>query len=502
MKDSFWIDCFKTKNYPSLDENLNIDVCIIGGGITGISCAYHLIKNNLKVCILEKDKIMKKTSGHTTAKITSQHGLIYKYLFDSYGKDYAKKYLESNQEAISNIKNIIDLENIDCDFEYQNNYIYTTDINNVKKIKDEIQTLDKLDFNTRFLDKINLPISDVKGAIEFNHQAQFNPMKYAEGLCDYITNHSGLIFENSKVMDIDKSGNKYKIFSNEKTVTAKYVIIATRYPVINFPGFHFLKMYSEMSNIVAAETSLPLFKGMYLNSDMPTYSFKTAVYNGKRILLVGGFNHKTGAKIDLSNSYTLLEEKTRQLYPDAKILYKWNTHDSISLDKIPYIGEFSIFYPNVYVATGFKKWGMTTSNVAANIITDKILGKENIYSKIYNSRRLHPIKNRKELGNMIKESSYSLFFNKLDLPKATPKDIEPGEGKIVNDNGKKVGIYKDENGNEYRIIPKCMHLGCELSWNNLDKTWDCPCHGSRYTFEGKLIYGPSKKDLKKEDHFS
>ena len=495
--NSFWINNFKSKSHPTLDKDLNVDVCIIGGGITGISCGYYLSKNNLKVCILEKDKIMEKTSGHTTAKITSQHGLIYKYLFDYYGKEYAKKYLDSNQKAITDIKNIIDLENIECDFEFQNNYVYTTDANSVKKIKDEAQILEKLNFDARILDKISLPISDVKAVIEFNHQAQFNPVKYAEGLCDFITDHSGLIFEDSKVMEIKKIGNKYNIFANNCIVSAKYVIVATRYPIINFPGFHFLKMYSETSNLIAVETNSSLFKGMYININVPTYSFKTAICNGKRILLVGGFNHKTGAKIDLSNSYNLLEQKAKELYPDSKVLYKWNTHDSVSLDKIPYIGDFSHLYPNVYVATGFKKWGMTTSNVAANIITDKILNKENLYAEIYDSKRLRPIKNRKELGNIIKETSHSLIFNKFDLPAATPKDVEAGEGKIVNNNGRKIGIYKDENGKEFKIIPKCMHLGCELSWNDLDKTWDCSCHGSRYTFEGKLIYGPSKKDLKR-----
>ena len=494
--NSFWIENFKNKNYQSLKEDLNVDVCIIGGGLTGISCAYYLTKNNLKVCILEKDKIMEKTSGHTTGKITSQHGLFYKYLFDSYGKECGKKYEESNQEAITNIKNIIDTENIECDFEFQNSYVYTTDANSVKKIKDEVETLKKLDFDARLLDKINLPISNVKAAIEFPHQAQFNPMKYAQGLCDSITNHSGLIFEDSKVIKVDKNGNEYKIFSNGHTITAKYLIVATRYPIINFPGFHFLKMYSESSYLIGVETASPLFQGMYINNDVPTFSFRTAIYKGKRILLVGGMNHKTGAKIDLSDSYRVLEQKALELYPDSKVLYKWNTHDSVSLDKIPYIGDFSMLYPNVYVATGFKKWGMTSSNVAANIITDKILGKDNLYEEIYNSTRLRPVKNRKEFANMIKESSYSLLFNKFDLPAATPKDVDPGEGKIVNDNGVKVGIYKNESGKEFKVIPKCRHLGCELSWNNLDKTWDCPCHGSRYTFDGKLIYGPSKRSLK------
>lgn len=499
--NSFWINTFKSKEYPSLDKNLKVDVCIIGGGITGISCGYYLTRNNLKVCILEKDNIMQKTSGHTTAKITSQHGLIYKYLYDSYGINTAKKYLDSNQEAITNIKNIIDLENIDCDFEFENNYIYTINNNSIKKIKDEIQILKKLGYDARYLDKLSLPITNIKAAIEFNHQAQFNPIKYTQALCDYITNNNNLIFENSKVTKLKKVGTEYNIYANNKTVTAKHVIISTRYPIINFPGFHFLKMYSESSNLIAIDTSSPLFKGMYINADIPTYSFRTAIYNGKRILLIGGMNHKTGAKIDLSNSYAILEQKAKELYPDAQILHKWNTHDSISLDKIPYIGDFSNLYPNVYVATGFKKWGMTTSNVAANIIVDKILGKQNKYDEIYSATRLRPLKNRIELKNMLKESFYSLLFNKLDLPASTPKDVSNGEGKIVNHNGIKIGLYKNENGEEFKVIPKCMHLGCELSWNNLDKTWDCPCHGSRYTYDGKLIYGPSKKDLKKFDNY-
>lgn len=493
---SFWIENFKNKTYPTFNEDLSVDVCIIGGGITGISCGYYLTKNNLNVCILEKDKIMEKASGNTTAKITSQHDLFYKYLYDSYGEDVAKKYLTSNEEAILNIKNIIDLENIDCDFEYKNSYVYTTDENNVQKIKDEVQALENLNFNALFLTKIDLPISNVVAAIEFKNQAQFNPIKYASALCDIITKNSGLIFENSKVEKLEKFGNEYRVYCNGRIVTAKNVIIATRYPVINFPGFYFLKMYSEASYLIGVETASSLPNGIYINCDSPTFSFRTANLNGKRILLVGGMGHKRGAKIDLTNSYNVLEQKAKELYPDAKVLYKWNTHDSISLDKIPYIGEFSSFYPNVYVATGFKKWGMSTANVAANIISDKILGRENKYAEIYNSKRFNLIKNRKEFGNILKETSNSLIFNKFDMPKAKPKDVEPLEGKIINDNGIKIGLYKDETGSEYKVIPTCTHLGCELSWNNLDKTWDCPCHGSRYTFDGKLIYGPSKKDLK------
>ncbi len=493
---SFWKDNLEIKKYPSLTKNLNTDVCIIGGGITGISCGYYLAKNNLKVCILEKDTIMNKTSGHTTAKITAQHGLIYKYLVDSYSEDFAKKYLKSNLEAIENIKKIVDDEKINCDYEIQNSYVYTTVPSSISKIEDEFKILRKLNYKTNLLDSIDLPISNVEKAIQFENQAQFNPVKYAISLCQKIEENNGVIFEKSKVMKIKKVNNEYVIFCNGNCVKAKYIVIATRYPIINFPGFYFLKMYSETSNIIAIETEKDLFNGMYISENQPIFSFRTSIYNEKKIVLIGGTSHKTGAKIDLSNSYKILEQKANEMYPDNKILFRWNTQDSVSLDKIPYIGEFSSFYPNAYIATGFKKWGMTTSNVAANIIADEILGKKNKYSEIYNSKRLRPIKNRKELGNMIKETTYSLVLNKFDLPKAEIEDINLEEGKIVNYNDHRVGVYKDKNNNIFKVIPNCTHLGCELSWNNLDKTWDCPCHGSKYNFDGKLIYGPSCKDLK------
>lgn len=213
------------------------------------------------------------------------------------------------------------------------------------------------------------------------------------------------------------------------------------------------------------------------------------------MLLVAGFDHKTGAKIDLQDSYNYLEKVAKSMYPKCEVLYRWNTEDTIPLDKIPYIGEFSNLMPRVYVATGYKKWGMTSSNVAANIIVDKIMGNENEYEEIFKATRMEPIKNIKEVGNIVKESVYSLVLHKLEIPKETLEQIQKDHGKVVEIEGKKVGVYKDSQGNLFKVRPICMHLGCELNWNNLDKTWDCPCHGSRYTYKGELIYGPSVKNL-------
>ena len=495
--NSYWIDSVPNilKEHKSLDKDLNVDVCIVGGGITGITCAYMLSSNGFKVALLEKDLLACKTTGNTTGKITSQHGIFYKYLIDTFGHDFAKSYLDANEYALKNIKEIIKSNNIACDFSIQDAYIYTQNEADVQKIKDEVNAVNSLGFNSEFVTNISLPISNIKGAIKFPSQAQFHPRKYLTSLCEIIKNNNGKIFENSRVYDIKKEDSEYVTYTENNKVKSKYVILATRYPIINFPGFYFLKMYQEMSYIIGVETNSNLFDGMYISSGSPTLSFRTTNYNGRKLLLIAGMQHKVGAKIDLKNAYNYLEETAKNLYPDSKILYKWQTEDSISLDKIPYIGQFSELMPNMYVATGFKKWGMTSSNIAANIITDNILGDKNPYEKTFLSTRFHPIKNKQEFGNILKESTYSLVINKFKIPDESLNDVKNDEGKIIEINNEKVGVYKDNNGTVFAVKPKCTHLGCELSWNDLEKTWDCPCHGSRFDYKGINIYDPAIKNL-------
>ena len=542
---SYWIDSVKDQNkFGALEENIKTDICIIGGGLTGLNTAYNLSKYKIRTVLLEKDEICKQTSGNSTAKITSQHGLIYKYLTDSKGQDFARKYYEANENAIRNIKSIIDKEEIDCDFEYQPAYVFTQKVQDVQKIKDEVEAVNNFGGRAKFIEakdieinKLNsveyvenkeeklkisgdniekenlnlerdvvkermkqvLPIKAIAG-IEFENQAQFNPYKYGNALAKICSDSGIKIFEHSKVIDVDtEDGDEYYIITLENgcKIKSKYVVITTKYPIVNIPGFYFVKMYQSSSYAIAMQTKQRLFEGMYINSEEPTISLRTAKFGNEYLLIVVGFDHKTGAQIDLSNSYRYLEEVAKSLYPEGKIKYRWNTEDCITLDKIPYIGNFSNLWENTYVATGFNKWGITTSNIAAEIITDKILGQENEYEEIFKSTRLEPIKNIKEVTNMVKESVNSLVTKKLELPQEEANQIQNGEGKIVEVNGQKIGIYKNNEGEVYKVNPVCKHLGCELSWNNLEKTWDCPCHGSRYDFKGNLIYGPSVKNLDK-----
>lgn len=540
---SYWIDSVKENiEYKKLEENIKTDICIIGGGLTGVTTAYNLSKYKIKTVLIDKGKIGMQTSGNSTAKITSQHGLIYKYLIDSKGRDFARKYYEANEEAIKNIKNIIDSENIDCEFEYQPSYVFTQKIQDVEKIKDEVEAVNSFGGNAKLVEAHDIPINKIVGeefvekgneklkisgdniekenlnlerdiikermkqilpikamtGIKFENQAQYNPYKFITALTKICHDSGVQIYENTKAIDVDTEDNdEYYVVTldNGCKIKTKYLVVATKYPIFNIPGFYFMKMYQSTSYAIAMQTKQRLFEGMYINSEEPTISLRTAKYGDEYLLIVVGFDHKTGAEIDLSNSYKYLEEIAKNLYPDGKIKYRWNTEDCITLDKIPYIGEYSKMWENAFVATGFNKWGVTTSNIAARIITDKILGEKNEYAEIFKSTRLEPVKNIKEVTNMVKESVNSLVFKKLEIPQEEANQIQEGEGKIVEVNGQKIGIYKDKNGQIYKINPVCKHLGCELSWNNLDKTWDCPCHGSRYDYMGNLIYGPSVKDL-------
>ena len=492
--NSLWIETTKNAiNLKPMEKGEETEVCVIGAGLFGLTTAYYLTQQGKKVTVVEKGDIGEKVSGNTTGKITSQHGLFYDHLIKDYGEEYAYKYLQANEDAIKNIKNIIEKEKIECEFSEKKAYVYALNEDEVLDIEKEVDAARKIGKDAKLVTDTDLPFK-VKAAIEFDGQAQFHARKYMIGLAKSIQKENK-IYNFTTVLEVKKEGEFFTVYTDKGNIKAQYVVIATHYPIINEPGFHFLKMYQSTSYIIGIETNSKIPQGMYINDKPPIYSFRTAQYNGKEILLIGGSDHKTGEPIPDNSKYEDLERKAKQLYPDCKVLFRWNTRDCISLDKIPYIGEFSNLMTNIYIGTGFKKWGMTLSNIAAKIVTDKIMGKQNKYEEIFTSTRLKPIKNRWEMKNMLKESVESIALNKLKIESHNIESIENDNGGIIKINNDNVGIYKDKNGKIYAVKPVCTHLGCLLSWNNLDKTWDCPCHGSRFDYKGRNLYEPAIKDL-------
>ena len=493
--NSYWEEERKNHDlFEEIKEDKKVSVCIIGGGLTGLQTAYNL-SDKLDVVILEKDRICGSTSGKTTGKITSQHGVFYDYLINSQSKEFAKMYLEANEKAIQNIKDIIEKEEIECDLEEESSYVFTKQETKLDMIKNEQKAVDKLQKEkSDYVKEIELP-TEISGAIEFKNQAQFHPLKYAYGLAKAIIKNDGKIYEKTKVTDIKRENEKYVVYANKNKVIADYVVLATRYPIMNVPGYYFLKMYQSTSYAMVFDAKKKLFDGMYISYETPNVSFRTIRDGDRELLLAVGYDYKTGTE-ELRDGYQRLEVIVRKMYPDAEVLYKWTAEDCISLDKIPYIGQYSSIMKNLYIATGFNKWGVTSSNVAANIITDKILQKENKYEEIFKSTRIEPIKNRQEMGDMLKEANKSILLSRFKIPKEELDNIKIGEGKIIKIDNTKVGVYKSKTGEIYKVKPICTHLGCELYFNNIEKIWECPCHGSKFTYDGKSIEVPSNKDLK------
>lgn len=493
---SLWIETTKDDlKLNELNKNEETDICVIGAGLFGLTTAYYLSKFGKKVTVIEKGKIGEKVSGNTTGKITSQHGLFYDHLISDYGEDFARKYLEANEKAIENIKKIISKEEINCDFEEKDAYVYTTKQDEIQNIEKEVEAVKKIGKEAEFVTEIkNFPFK-IKGAIKFKNQSQFHVRKYMIGLCKSILAQNNKIYENTTAIEVEKSLDGYIVHTDKGEISANEIVLATHFPILNFPGFYFTKMYQNTSYLIAIETNQKTPEGMFIGAEEPHYSFRTAKYNGKDILLIGGSEHKTGEAVATNEKYKELEDFAKKYYQECNVLFKWNTRDCISLDKIPYIGEFSTFMKKVYVGTGFKKWGMTSSNVAACIVTDKILGKENEYEEIFNSKRIKPIKNRWEMKNMIQNTVNNLVFDKFRIEPFGIDQIENDNGAIIEKDNEILGVYKDISGKIYAVKPICSHLGCLLSWNNTDKTWDCPCHGSRFDYMGKNIYEPAIKGL-------
>ena len=495
--ESFWIKSQKNiSSSGTLSQDKHTDVCIIGGGMFGIATAYYLLKQGKRVIVLEKEEIGSKATGHTTAKITSQHGAIYAYLVDKYGVDFAKKYWMANENALHDIKQIVAENGIECGLEEQENYVYAVTEDEEEKIEKEYEALRKITDKVELVTETYLPF-EVKSAVKIKEQAQFHPLQYLNGLANKILELGGEIYTNSDCEDVKKEKDEYLCQVGKYTVHAKNVVMATHYPFLIVPGFYFAKMYQASSYVIGVDTKTDLFPGMYIRASSPVLSFRTVEDNGKRILLLGGAGHKTGKAVSEEETYGVLEEEARKLFPEAEILYKWSTRDCITLDKIPYIGEFSAMMPHVYVGTGFNKWGMTSSHVAAKIVSDKILEKVNPFEEVFEATRMHPIVNKDEVKNMVSDTVKAQVKERVKEENLTIEEMNLGTGGIVEIEGDKVGVYKDENGKLFAIKPVCTHLGCMLEWNGADKTWDCPCHGSRFSYDGKNLYDPANKNLEK-----
>lgn len=479
---SVWNSEISFKKRESLNMDIECDTVIIGGGITGLLIGYMLNSYGVESVIIEAKRICSGNTKNTTAKITAQHELIYDNLIKEFGEENAKYYAVANGKAIKKYKEIIEKESINCDFKETQAYVYS--IEETKPIEDEYNAAIKLGIDAELVDEISIPIK-IKKALKFKHQAQFNPLKFLKPISEKLT-----IYENTKATDIDIHNNI--VVTDKGFITAKHIVVTTHYPFLNIPGYYFLRMHQERSYVLALENAID-FEGMYIGIEEDGYSYRTY----KDLLLFGGINQRTGENKE-GDAYDVLRKAAKEIFPNSIEKYHWSAQDCITIDNIPYIGQYSTKTPNIYVATGFKKWGMTSSMVSAMIISDMICGNENEYAHIFSPTRFDLSASVENTANNVVKTAKNFIAEKIHLPNEYLEDVKNGEGKIINYENEKVGIYKDIKGNIHTVNTKCPHLGCELKWNADELTWDCPCHGSRFDYEGQWVGGPAKptKNLK------
>jgi glycine/D-amino acid oxidase-like deaminating enzyme/nitrite reductase/ring-hydroxylating ferredoxin subunit len=491
--ESYWIASTPRTNYPTLEKDISVDVAIVGGGLVGISTGYFLKKAGYRVAVIEADRIGQGTTGHTTAKITSQHGLKYNKIKQDMGEELARQYADANETAIRTMEEIIKTNNIECDFEHRSSYVYTHSDQYVQKIMDEANTSAALGINAHYLDTTPLPF-EVKAAVRFDNQAQFHPLKYLLSIAATIPENGSHIFEQTRAIDIHHGNPNMIITKNGHKVSANFIVIASHYPFYDGLGFYFARVYQSRSYALGVRINDKFPDGMYITAEDPTRSLRSQRYDGGEIVIVGGEHHKTGHGKDTMTHYKNLRDFAVATFNVNDIPFRWSTQDCETMDKVPFVGLHRAGVPNIYVATGFKKWGMTNSTASAMILRDLIVEGRSPWQDVYNPLRRVPAAR----AEFIKENldvAVNFVSGKL-FPRPENFDIKPGEAQHVEIEGQKVGAYKDEQGDLHIVDTTCTHLGCELQWNNAEKTWDCPCHGSRFNYEGDIVEGPAHHPLK------
>ncbi len=476
--NSIWAKEIKLKTFPVLQKDMQADTVIIGGGIAGLIAAFLLCDRGIDAVVIEKERICGGQTKNTTAKITSQHGTCYGRLIKHFGIDGASAYAKSHEEAIRRYEEIIQNLNIDCDFEILPSYLYA--VSNDKIIEDEYEAAKSIGISCKMSRHTNLPFA-VKNALVFEHQAQFHPLKFLGKIAENLK-----IYEDTAAIEVRDN----TVITNRGDIKAKHIIAATHYPFINVPGYYFARMHQSRSYAIAASGTENLH-GMYYGAD-GGYSFR----NSGDYLIIGGGEHRTGDNKE-GGRYAELEAAAQRFYPDCSIDARWSAQDCVPIDDVLYAGLYAPTTPDMYVATGFNKWGMTGAMVSASVVCDLITKRGSEYEKLYSPSRFNIPASAEHFLTDAAESIKGLSKEFLTLPKTTIDNLPNSHGGIVEADGHKVGVYKDENGKAYIVSTKCTHLGCQLEWNPDERSWDCPCHGSRFDIEGNPIDNPAMKPLER-----
>ncbi len=501
---SIWIDTAPVPHRPALSGDVSVDVCVIGGGITGLTSARLLKRAGMTVAVVDALSIGGGESGHTTAHLATHHDLYYRDTISKFGEDEARLVLESRRAAIAQIEAFVADEGIRCHYERVPAYLFSEQSGDVSELRDELEACNRIGMHVEWVDTIPARFP-VAGAIRFPNQAQFHPLEYLRGLSDRVSGNGSHLFEHTRVTSIDY-GSPCRVHTATGSITCKHVILASNSP-LNAMGLLITKIAAYRTYAMAFHVdpaSAPL--ALLWDSGDPYHYVRMHRSGETTFLIVGGEDHKVGSKENdaptdhqttADAAWRRIEGWTRGRFAVGEIAAKWSGQILEPADGLPYIGKYD---ENAWVATGFSGDGMTNGTMAAMLLTQEILGERTAIAKVYDSKRMPT----RGAGEYVREN--------VDFPKHLVTDrvrradteqfrmVAPGEGKIVRMGKEKLAVFRDNDGSVHAFSPVCTHMGCHVRWNDAESSWDCPCHGSRYDARsGEPLNGPATMALHAKD---
>ncbi len=478
MKGSLWLETAPaTPEFAPLDADVTADVCVVGAGIVGVTAALLLQEAGAQVVLIDAGRVGHGVTGHTTGKVSSQHGAIYARLQSKHGAGAAALYGAANEAALD----WIEARGVDCDFRRRPSYVYGSR----EAMEREAAAATAAGLPAALVDEAPLPFA-VEAAVRFDGQAEFHAVKYLLGLSEALSP----VYEHTHAIQVGDV-----VRTPRGAITAEHTIVATHFP---FPdrSLAFARAHPQRSYAIACRIAGPPPEAMFLSADSPTRSIRAVPVDGEELLLIGGEGHRPGTGGDTEARYAALETFAREHWDVRSVEYRWSAQDPVTVDSLPLVGPMTPFENRVLMATGFGKWGLTGGTAAALLLADLVLGRANPYADLFNPNRLNL---RASATALVKENApvaVHLVGDRLrHRGRRALDDLQPGEGDIVRHRGEKVAGYRDENGTLFAVSPTCSHMGCQVNWNRAERSWDCPCHGSRFAPDGTVLEGPATHRL-------